>query len=176
MRGTNTGAMPGGPPTGKTIDLPGADFLEYDPAADKLSRVVGYFDTATMLVARAALIAIIADLDEAGAAAARLATDHAETVMAGRTLLQQALPTTFGGKAAGWLSGLDDAAELLASIRDRRLAVQFGGGAGTLAAVHPHGPEVIRLMAAELGLAAPDMPWHTNRSRIGELAGQRCHW
>ena len=128
-------------------------------------------DTATMLVARAALIAIVADLDEAGAAAARLATDHAETVMAGRTLLQQALPTTFGGKAAGWLSGLDDAADLLASIRDRRLAVQFGGGAGTLAAVHPHGPEVIRLMAAELGLAAPDMPWHTNRSRIGELAG-----
>lgn len=49
MRGTNTGAMPGGPPTGRTIDLPGADFLEYDPATDKLSRVVGYFDTATML-------------------------------------------------------------------------------------------------------------------------------
>ncbi|MCA1845207.1 MAG: 3-carboxy-cis,cis-muconate cycloisomerase [Actinobacteria bacterium] len=128
-------------------------------------------DTATMLVARAALSAIAADLDEAADAAARLAADHAETVMAGRTLLQQALPTTFGAKAAGWLAGLDDAADLLGSVRHRRLAVQLGGGAGTLAALHPHGLEVVRLMAAELGLAAPHAPWHTNRSRIGELAG-----
>jgi 3-carboxy-cis,cis-muconate cycloisomerase len=128
-------------------------------------------DTATMLVARAALAAIAADLDEAGDAAARLAAEHAQTVMAGRTLLQQALPTTFGAKAAGWLSGLDDAADLLDSVRHRRLAVQLGGGAGTLAALHPNGPEVVRFLAEDLGLAVPDMPWHTNRSRIGELAG-----
>jgi 3-carboxy-cis,cis-muconate cycloisomerase len=128
-------------------------------------------DTATMLVARGALTAIAADLDAAGDAAARLATDHAQTVMAGRTLLQQALPTTFGAKAAGWLSGLDGAADLLDSVRHRRLAVQLGGGTGTMAAFHPHGPEVTRLLAEELGLAVPDMPWHTNRSRIGELAG-----
>ena len=49
MRGTNTGPMPGGPPTGATIALPGADFVDYDPAADRVSQVVGYFDTATML-------------------------------------------------------------------------------------------------------------------------------
>jgi 3-carboxy-cis,cis-muconate cycloisomerase len=128
-------------------------------------------DTATMLVAQAALRAVLADVDLAGDAAARLATEHAQTLMAGRTLLQQALPTTFGAKAAGWLSGLDDAAELLASIRARRLAAQLGGGAGTLASLHPHGPEVVRLMAEDLGLLPPDMPWHTNRSRIGELAG-----
>jgi 3-carboxy-cis,cis-muconate cycloisomerase len=128
-------------------------------------------DTATMLVARAALIAIAADLNEAGDAAARLATEHAQTVMAGRTLLQQALPTTFGAKAAGWLSGFDDAADLLDSVRHRRLAVQLGGGAGTLAALHPLGPEVVRLLAEDLGLTVPDMPWHTNRSRIGILAG-----
>jgi 3-carboxy-cis,cis-muconate cycloisomerase len=128
-------------------------------------------DTATMLVARPALDAILTIVDVAGDAAARLATDHRRTVMAGRTLLQQALPTTFGAKAAGWLSGLDDAADLLASVRHRRLAVQLGGGAGTLAALHPHGPEVVRLLAEELGLIAPAMPWHTNRSRISELAG-----
>lgn len=128
-------------------------------------------DTATMLVTRPALDAILTIVDVAGDAAARLATEHRATVTAGRTLLQQALPTTFGAKAAGWLSGLDDAADLLQSFRDRRLAVQLGGGAGTLAALHPHGPEVVALLAAELGLAAPDMPWHTNRSRIGELAG-----
>jgi 3-carboxy-cis,cis-muconate cycloisomerase len=127
-------------------------------------------DTATMLVARPALDTIITIVDAAADAAARLATEHRQTVMAGRTLLQQALPTTFGAKAAGWLSGLDDAADLLQSVRDRRLAVQLGGGAGTLAALHPHGPEVTALLAGELGLIAPDMPWHTNRSRIGELA------
>ena len=128
-------------------------------------------DTATMLVAQAALSAIVAEVDAAGDAAARLATEHTQTVMAGRTLLQQALPTTFGAKAAGWLSALDDAAELLTSLRERRLAVQLGGGAGTLDAMHPHGSAIAADLARELGLAAPDMPWHTNRSRIGEFAG-----
>ena len=128
-------------------------------------------DTATMLVTRQALDAILTIVDVVGDAAARLATEHRGTVMAGRTLLQQALPTTFGAKAAAWLSGLDDAADLVQSFRDRRLAVQLGGGAGTLAALHPPGPEVVALLAGELGLAAPDTPWHTNRSRIGELAG-----
>src|SRR5207245_2120378 len=78
---------------------------------------------------------------------------------------------TFGAKAAGWLSGLDDAADLLISVRDRRLSVQLGGGAGTLAALHPHGPDVVSFLADELGLTVPYMPWHTNRSRVGELAG-----
>jgi steroid delta-isomerase-like uncharacterized protein len=49
MRGTNTGPMPQGPATGQAIALPGADFIDYDPASDKLAKVVGYFDTATML-------------------------------------------------------------------------------------------------------------------------------
>lgn len=97
-------------------------------------------DTATMLVAGPALDAILTIVDVAGDAAARLAAEHRETVMAGRTLLQQALPTTFGARAAGWLSGFDDAAALLRSFRDRRLAVQLGGGAGTLASLHPTAP------------------------------------
>ena len=128
-------------------------------------------DTATMVVAREALTAIVTDIDAAGDAAARLADQNRETVMAGRTLLQQALPTTFGAKAAVWLSGLDDAAELLLSVRLRRLAVQLGGGAGTLAALHPHGPQVVAFLAEELGLQGPDVPWHANRARIGILAG-----
>jgi len=128
-------------------------------------------DTATMLVAREALTAIATDVAAAGNAAARLADEHRATVIAGRTLLQQAEPTTFGAKAAVWLSGLDDAIELLLSVRLRRLAVQLGGGAGTLAALHPHGPQVVALLAEELGLLAPELPWHTNRSRIGILAG-----
>jgi steroid delta-isomerase-like uncharacterized protein len=49
MRGTNTGPLPAGPATGGTIALPGADFIDYDPVADRVSKVVGYFDTATLL-------------------------------------------------------------------------------------------------------------------------------
>lgn len=49
MHGTNTGPMPGGPATGGTIALPGVDVIDYDPDTDRLSKVLGFFDTATML-------------------------------------------------------------------------------------------------------------------------------
>jgi 3-carboxy-cis,cis-muconate cycloisomerase len=92
-------------------------------------------------------------------------------VMAGRTLGQQALPTTFGRKAAGWLAALDAAADGLDRVRRERLAAQLGGAAGTLASLGPAGVEVARGFAAELGLAEPVLPWHTDRTRVGELAG-----
>ncbi|SDY53223.1 3-carboxy-cis,cis-muconate cycloisomerase [Micromonospora pattaloongensis] len=128
-------------------------------------------DSAAMLVARRALAALTPDLVAAADAAARLAAAHRDTPMAARTLLQQALPTTFGLVAAGWLTALDDAVDRLDRIRDERLAVQLGGAAGTLAALDGHGPTVVGLLAAELGLAEPTLPWHTDRSRIAELAG-----
>ena len=91
--------------------------------------------------------------------------------MAGRTLLQQALPVTFGLKAATWLTGLDEAAARLDDVRRTRLAVQFGGAAGTLASTGEAGPEVLAHLADELGLAEPVLPWHTIRTRPAELAG-----
>ena len=90
--------------------------------------------------------------------------------MIGRTLLQQAVPVTFGVVAAGWLAGLDGALDGLASVRETRLAVQFGGAAGTLASLGPSGARVKSLMAAELGLADPPLPWHTERLRIIDVA------
>src|SRR5580698_5491506 len=92
-------------------------------------------DTAAMLIARDALGAAIADLTAAASAAARLADENRGTLMIGRTLLQQAVPTTFGVVAAGWLAGLDSAIEGLACVRGTRLAVQYGGAAGTLASL-----------------------------------------
>ena len=91
--------------------------------------------------------------------------------MAGRTLLQQAVPTTFGLKAAGWMLGLDEALAGLAAVRDRRLAVQFGGAAGTLAGLRGAGVDVAARLATALGLAEPVLPWHTVRLRPAELAG-----
>jgi 3-carboxy-cis,cis-muconate cycloisomerase len=127
-------------------------------------------DTAAMLVARNALELLVDDLEAIGYACADLVDEHRETAMAARTLLQQAVPTTFGLKAAVWLDGAVDARAALVRVRDERLAAQLGGAAGTLASLGDAGPEVLRLYAAELGLAAPELPWHANRSRIGELA------
>jgi 3-carboxy-cis,cis-muconate cycloisomerase len=127
-------------------------------------------DTAAMLLARAALAALAADLATAADGCARLAAAHRDTLMAGRTLLQQAVPITFGLVAAGWLTGLDEAGETVGRVRHQRLAVQFGGAAGTLASLGADGPAVARLFAAELGLAVPVLPWHTDRSRVLDVA------
>jgi 3-carboxy-cis,cis-muconate cycloisomerase len=77
---------------------------------------------------------------------------------------------TFGLFAAGWLAAIDAARRQLVRIRAERLAVQFGGAAGTLAALGAAGPRVAELLAAGLGLALPSLPWHTDRLRIVELA------
>ena len=128
-------------------------------------------DTAAMLMAARALGVIMADLAAAARGAAALALQHRSTVMVGRTLLQQAVPVTFGLVAAGWLAALGDAGAGLARVRAERLAVQFGGAAGTLASLGDAGPRVAALLAEELGLPLPVLPWHTSRLRMVELAG-----
>lgn len=128
-------------------------------------------DTAAMLIARRALDCVLADMIGAADGVAALASKHRATVMAGRTLLQQALPIPFGLLAAAWLTGLDDGVERLAAVRRERLAVQLGGAAGTLASLGDAGPSVLAFIAEELDLRAPALPWHAARSRIGELAG-----
>jgi len=127
-------------------------------------------DTAAMLVARRVIAVILADLATAADAAAALAGEHRATIMIGRTLLQQAVPVTFGLVAAGWLTAVDEAADGLAAVGSRRLAVQFGGAAGTVASLGDDGPRVAALLAEELGLAVPVLPWHTDRLRIIDLA------
>jgi 3-carboxy-cis,cis-muconate cycloisomerase len=122
-------------------------------------------DTAAMLVARRALDPIRAELGGAAGACAALADRHRDTLMAARTLMQQALPTTFGLKAAGWLDALLDAADALPA----NLPVQLGGAAGTLAALGDSGLAVLRELAAELGLEEPRLPWHASRGRVAAL-------
>lgn len=127
-------------------------------------------DTAAMLVATRALAAVLDDLAGVADAAAGLAERHLRTPMAGRTLLQQALPTTFGRKAAEWTAGADGCADRLAAVRDS-LPVQLGGAVGTRAAFGGRGGAVAAGMARELGLADPVLPWHTVRLPIADLAG-----
>src|SRR5437667_7335712 len=127
-------------------------------------------DTAMMLIARRGLDLVLADLERAAATAASLADRHRSTLMAARTLLQQALPTTFGLKAAGWLNAIVEARSELIRVRRMRLAVQFGGAAGTLAALSDRGLDVARGLATDLDLPEPVVPWHTARARVVELA------
>jgi 3-carboxy-cis,cis-muconate cycloisomerase len=123
-------------------------------------------DTAAVLVTRGALSVIEAELSLVASTCAQLAAEHRGSLMAGRTLLQQALPTTFGLKAAGWLVAVDEARDRLDALP---LEVQLGGAAGTLASLGDDGLRVLSLLAAELSLAEPVLPWHTRRLRIGEL-------
>lgn len=125
-------------------------------------------DTAAMLVARRSVEVILGELEVVAGHCARLAEEHRGTVMAARTLLQQAVPTTFGLKAASWLVGVLEARRRLAAIT---FAAQLGGAAGTLAALGDKAEEVVRQYANELGLAEATVPWHTARVRIGELGG-----
>jgi 3-carboxy-cis,cis-muconate cycloisomerase len=129
-------------------------------------------DSAAMLLAHRALGPLLADLAAAAELAAGLAAAHRDTPMAGRTLLQQALPTTFGLKAATWMVGLDATGARLAAVR-ANLPAQFGGATGTWAGLGSPaaGAEVARRFAAGLGLAEPVLPWHTIRTPIAELAG-----
>jgi 3-carboxy-cis,cis-muconate cycloisomerase len=127
-------------------------------------------DTAAMLVSHRAGALALAELDRLADACAGLARAHRSTPMSARTLLQQAVPTTFGLKSAGWLVAVLEARARLARVRTERLAVQLGGAAGTLAALGDRALEVVHLFADELGLAEPLLPWHTDRQRIADLA------
>jgi 3-carboxy-cis,cis-muconate cycloisomerase len=128
-------------------------------------------DTAAMLVCRNALGLILAEIDGISAACAGLADNYRDTIMPGRTLLQQALPTTFGKKAAGWLVSVLEVGTRLREVRQSGLAVQLGGAAGTLASLGPAGTQVLGEFARELDLVEPVVPWHTDRVRISDIGG-----
>jgi 3-carboxy-cis,cis-muconate cycloisomerase len=128
-------------------------------------------DTAAMLVAKRALGPLLDDLAAAADACAGLAERHRSTPAVGRTLLQQALPLTFGLKAAGWLVGLDEARAELAGVRERVPALQLGGAVGTLASLGDKGLDVAAEVARRLDLPEPTLPWHTVRLRPALLAG-----
>ena len=125
-------------------------------------------DTATVLQLRAALALVGADLAAIEAALAGLAAKHRDTVMAGRTHLQHALPITFGYKAAVWLSMIRRHRERLAQLEPRVLVAQFSGAAGTLASLGDKGLDVQAAFAAELGLEQPDITWHSARDGVAE--------
>lgn len=125
-------------------------------------------DTANVLQIRAALEIVLRDLREVRDILAAMARKYRDTPMAGRTHLQQALPVTFGYKAAVWLSSVDRHIERIDQALPRILLGEFSGAAGTLASVGDDGLEMQKLFCEELGLHQPSITWHVARDGIAE--------
>ena len=128
-------------------------------------------DTATMLTLRAGIDALLSDIGRAVTGFARLARQHRNTPVVARTWLQHALPMPFGLKLAEYAAALHRSRGRLLRLKDHTLALQFGGAAGTLAALGDHGMESrARSFPRFSHLPLPEAPWHGHRDRIAEAA------
>lgn len=148
---------------GKACDPEAARYVHWGATTQDI------LDTGLVLQMRAALTLIEAELDATIVALMRLARDHRDTPMAGRTFQQQAAPITFGWKAAVWLDELLRHHARLPDLKARLLQVQFGGAVGVLAPLGDKGLEVRAALAADLGLGEPEITWHTARDNWAEL-------
>jgi 3-carboxy-cis,cis-muconate cycloisomerase len=126
-------------------------------------------DTATVMQIRAGLELVDADLVEISVALARLARDHRDTPVIGRSNLQQAIPVTFGYKMAGVLAAIERHRERLAQLKPRVLVGEFGGACGTLASIEKGAMQTQAGLMQELGLGEPLIAWHTVRDNIAEV-------
>jgi 3-carboxy-cis,cis-muconate cycloisomerase len=127
-------------------------------------------DTGRVLQLRQALALISSELDLFAVVLGELVHKNRGTLVAARTWMQQALPTTFGFKVAGWLDAIDRHRARLAETQERCLVLQFGGAVGTMAALGARGLDVAANLAKELQLPLPEIPWHSHRDRVAEIA------
>jgi 3-carboxy-cis,cis-muconate cycloisomerase len=127
-------------------------------------------DTALVLQLRAGIALLQSDLATMAGAAATLSRTHATMPMLARTLLQAALPTTFGLKAANWLTAINDSRRAIAHAAGEALRLQCGGAAGTLDALGPHAIPFLTAFGAALNLPVPELPWHISRAPLARLA------
>jgi 3-carboxy-cis,cis-muconate cycloisomerase len=127
-------------------------------------------DTGRVLQLRQALTLVSSELDLLAVALGELVHKNRTTLVAARTWMQQALPTSFGLKMAGWLDAIDRHRARLAETQERCLVLQFGGAVGTMAALGARGLDVATNLAKELQLPLPEIPWHSHRDRMAEIA------
>jgi len=148
----------------KEIDADAARYVHWGATSQDV------IDTGLILQLREALDFVDLDLASVCATLAKLAEAHRATSIAARTWMQQAIPSTLGLKFATWLDALHRQRTRMAAARPRILALQFGGAAGSLAALGDKGLLVSQALADDLQLPLPDLPWHTARDRVAETA------
>jgi 3-carboxy-cis,cis-muconate cycloisomerase len=142
---------------------------ELEAAFHKGATTQDVIDTALVLQMRDAFALIARDLDAILSALTKLAAQHRDTACVGRSYGQHAAPVTFGYKVAVWAAGIADVAGQFAALRERVLVASLGGPVGTLAGLGDKGPAVAEAFAAELGLGAAPITWHTLRARMVEV-------
>ena len=140
-----------------------AAFVHWGTTSQDLS------DTALILCLKRAHGLLAGDHARLASALRRLSNEHAGTIMLARTLLQPAAPTTFGLKAAGWLGAATRCETAMTAAFREACVLQFGGAAGTLAALGADGLMVAAGVARDLDLRLPDAPWHAHRDRLAAL-------
>jgi 3-carboxy-cis,cis-muconate cycloisomerase len=128
-------------------------------------------DTALVIELRAAIDALIGDLNRAIEAFTTLTGRQRRTASVARAAMRHALPMPFGLKVAGYAAALGRSRERLRRLRKDALVLQFGGTVGTLAALGDQGLDITDRLSALLDLPAPEAPWHTHRDRLAEIAG-----
>jgi 3-carboxy-cis,cis-muconate cycloisomerase len=146
------------------IDVAAADYVHWGATSQDV------IDTALVLELRAAIDALVTDLNRAIEAFTTLAGRHRRTAAVARTWMQHAVPIPFGFKLAAYASALARSRERLRRLRKEALVLQFGGAAGTLASLNERGLEVSERLGALLDLPVPEAPWHSHRDRLAEVA------
>jgi 3-carboxy-cis,cis-muconate cycloisomerase len=129
-------------------------------------------DTGVVLCLGPASERVLSLSKRVGDAAATLARRHAKTPMVARTLLQPAVPITFGWKAAVWLTGIARSHAGLSAAASAARSLQFGGAGGTLSSFGAHGDAIAGALAVELGLARSPIPWHSLRDGFARLGAE----
>lgn len=147
----------------REIDAASATYVHWGATSQDLA------DTALVLCLKDVHAVIAADHRRLADRLVETSAEHASTIMLGRTLLQPAVPITFGLKAAAWLAGADASWRRLVGACADALVLQFGGAAGTLAALGTAGGEIAAALARELGVPNPPAPWHTRREAMAAL-------
>jgi len=144
----------------RASDAESAGFVHWGTTSQDLA------DTTLVLLLARSLAVIAVDHDRLDEMLRALSDRHARTVMLGRTLLQPAPPITFGLKVAGWQAALCRGWARVRARHEAALVLQFGGAAGTLAALGERGASVAAALASRLGLRDSGAPWHVHRDRL----------
>jgi adenylosuccinate lyase len=100
-----------------------------------------------------------------------LVDKYIDAVMAGRSHNIQAVPITFGFKAAIWADEIHRSIERLREAEKRIFVVTFSGASGTMASFDGKGHDLEKMIAKEFDLGVPAISWHSARDRFAEMAG-----